>query len=573
MLQISSGKFFTSQNPDDHHTTIHRAVLYTNYRIFGTNHRIDTAVGSLLPSNFVDDLSVLTCEVTERLEKLGKQPQVGELISTGGNTLINDFAALVSFGLNITCTPDQNLTRRLIATKRMALGACDLPSSYIPRIFDSEIVSNANEIKQLNDFITDLIGKDRKTYQGVMRAIRRYVIGMYRISDDIDLAYASLVASIESLAQEFDQFSPEWSDYDQRKRKLMDEALAEASSEIRGKVREAILKSEHVALGRRFRIFALEHLTPSFFREEAALTNSPIGRSDLDLALKNAYQIRSKYVHELHPLPKLLTNSFYHADVTQVDGQPTLTFQGLARVARHVIFQVVSRAPNVSLETFNYHNALPNIITMPVAPQYWIWNADGYNKDNANQYLEGFLSQYVDYLQTDAAFTDIRPVLFKIESLVPNLNKVSQRLPMVSLYLMFSWFLPEEERTKNSYFIDNYLDDFAHPSIESLLIHILMNQIPTWSLSELDELFDKYMRQRYHKQGLNLGNLFEAAITLWIAEKYRSEGNEIRAKELIALAVENFPSNTQLRDFECSLVDDCLATMDWKKILLCRNLI
>ena len=573
MLQISSGKFFTSQNPDDHHITIHRAVLYTNYRIFGTNHRIDTAVGSLLPSNFVDDLSVLTCEVTERLEKLGKQPQAGELVSTGGDTLINDFAALVSFGLNVTCTPDQNLTRRLIATKRMALGSCGLPSSYIPRIFDSEIVSNGNEIKQLNDFINDLIGKDRKTYQGLMRAIRRYVIGMHRISDDIDLAYASLVASIESLAQEFDQFSPEWNDYDQRKRKLMDEALAEASSEIRDKVRAAILKSEHVALGRRFRIFALEHLTPSFFREEAALTSSPVGRSDLDLALKNAYQIRSKYVHELHPLPKLLTNMPYHADVTRIDGQPTLTFQGLARVARHVIFQVLSRAPNVSSETFNYRNALPNIITMPVAPQYWIWNADGYNKDNANQYLEGFLSQYVDYLQTDAAFTDIRPVLFKIESLVPNLNKVSQRLPMVSLYLMFSWFLPEEERTKNLDFIGNYRDDFSTPSIESLLIHILTHQIPTWSLSELDELLNKYMKQRYHKQGLNIGVFFEAVITLWIAEKYRSEGNENRAKELIALAVENFPSNIQLRDFECSLIEDCLATIDWKKILLCRNLI
>ena len=54
-------------------------------------------------------------------------PYPGEVIATGGDTLINDFAATVSFALNITCTTDLDLARRLVATERPSLGADLVP--------------------------------------------------------------------------------------------------------------------------------------------------------------------------------------------------------------------------------------------------------------------------------------------------------------------------------------------------------------------------------------------------------------------------------------------------------------
>jgi hypothetical protein len=73
--------------------------------------------------------------------------------------------------------------------------------------------------------MSDILALERKSYEAAMRAIRRYVVGAHRISDDVDLAYALFVMSIESLAQEFDGFEPVWEDYDQSKRQQIDDAL------------------------------------------------------------------------------------------------------------------------------------------------------------------------------------------------------------------------------------------------------------------------------------------------------------------------------------------------------------
>ena len=42
---------------------------------------------------------------------------------------------------------------------------------------------------------------------------------MHRLADDLELAYTLFVASIESLAQQFDAFQPGWDDYDEAKRR------------------------------------------------------------------------------------------------------------------------------------------------------------------------------------------------------------------------------------------------------------------------------------------------------------------------------------------------------------------
>ena len=57
------------------------------------------------------------------------------MISMGGASLLNDFAAVVAFALNITCTPDPDLTRRLLATERPSLGVQAVPSQFIKRNF------------------------------------------------------------------------------------------------------------------------------------------------------------------------------------------------------------------------------------------------------------------------------------------------------------------------------------------------------------------------------------------------------------------------------------------------------
>jgi hypothetical protein len=105
MLQISTGKFFKH----DAYETLRRALYYTNYRMFREDERIETQAGSLQPVIGVHGLGALTCEIIERIQKQPGGSYPGEVIATGGDTLVNDFAAIVSFALDITCITDLEL--------------------------------------------------------------------------------------------------------------------------------------------------------------------------------------------------------------------------------------------------------------------------------------------------------------------------------------------------------------------------------------------------------------------------------------------------------------------------------
>jgi len=566
MLQISTGKFFKG----DAHETQRRAIFYTNYRIFQEDELINTLVGSLQSASGVHGLGALTCEIIERMEKLPGGPHSGEMIATAGNTLFNDFAAIVSFALNVTCTPDPELARRLVGNERPSLGADLVPQKYVPRMFDRTVDLQPGDIENLQRFVSDLMSLERKSYEGAMKAIRRYVIGGHRMSDDVNLAYALLVMSIESLAQKFDGFVPTWEDYDQKKRQCIDEALGEVLEPVADKVRASVLANEHVAIARRFREFALAHVGPGFFREELHSTVNAVSRPDLSIALKQAYSIRSSYVHHLKDIPRLLVGIDGFRETMLIDGQPTLTFAGLSRVARHVINTFVERAPKTKTEDFDWWKDLPGMLTMQMAPQYWIGYPQGFDAATAQQYLVAFVGQVVAHrLQPSAKLTDIRPVLEKVEALVPGLSKPAQRLPLLALYFLFNYFAPENFRSKEyPKLIDRYKCDFDSPSIIGLVAHLLTDQNPDWSLPVMEELYERYFRERHRANTLDMGRILEAAFALRLAEQNRIAGDFTRARELIAFAVEISPGHVGLRNFEALSLKDDLAEICWQEILL-----
>jgi hypothetical protein len=300
MLQISSGKFFTT---DERWETPHRASLYTNCGFF-PDRTITTQVGTVLPVKPSGDLRTVSCEVIERLPKIPGGPYPGEQVATSGDSLIQDFAALLSFCFRAIVTPDQYLAQRLLFAQRPPLGMIALPRQYLRHTFDTEITVAEAQIVSTQTFIAKLIGASRARYSGAMRAIQRYVTAVHRLADDLELSYTLLVASIESLAQEFDEFESSWNDYAQDKRIRIDDALTGAPPEISEKVRCAVLSIEHVAAGRRFREFVHDHLPSSFYRGEAADQEAAVGKADLDTALRVAYELRSKHVHTLAPLPR-----------------------------------------------------------------------------------------------------------------------------------------------------------------------------------------------------------------------------------------------------------------------------
>lgn len=556
MLQIITEKFYP---PGERYETLHRAVFYTNYRLLRED-KLETVLAVLRPATGFDGLAALTCEMVEKIEKHPDGRAPGVMISTGGATLLNDFAAVVSFFLNITCTPDPNLARRLLSTERPSLGAEEVPSRLIGRTFDKEVMGAESDEQVLSQFVKQLVGLKRKQFEGAMRAIRRYVIGTHRISDDLSLAYSLLVMSIESLAQGFDGHVAEWADYEQSKRLRIDEALDGATPETAASVRNAILANEHVAAARRFRDFALAHIAPSFFREEASHARGPISRTDLTIALQQAYSIRSDYVHTLTEAPRRLSVCGF-PEAIDIEGKATLTFAGLARVARHIIMQFIERGETVEHEQFDYRSAFPNIVTVPLAPEYWIHQKRGFTHEPGPSRLTAFLGQWTRAVllqQPNAKVTDIRALLGKIEEIIPGLNKASQRLPLLTIYFLFHRLIPAEECQPKFDEMKRFVADFDGPSIESFVAHILTGQQPSWTLDQFERLHDSYFKS----------SQAAAAFSLYIAELNRAARFEARARELIAFATESFPANAKLRAFEASLPNEGLPEICWDKILL-----
>ena len=402
-----------------------------------------------------------------------------------------------------------------------------------------------------------------------MRAIRRYVTGAHRIADEVNLAYALFVMAIESLAQSFDDHVADWADYDHAKRARIDAALSDATDETSEKVRQAVLQNEHVALARRFRKFTLAHLAPSYFRSESAQAQGAISRPDLEIALRQAYEIRSGYVHRLQEINHALIGLPSFPEMMELNGRPTLTFAGLSRLARHVIMQFVARGPKVEREEFNYRSALPNVVTMPLASQCWIDKPDAFTVENAHLFVTAFLGQMAGVLLTKGAqYSDLRPVLQKIELLLPGLAKPRQRLPLLTLYFLFHQIAPKElHRPQWPALLESYNADFEAPFIEAMIARLITQQPPPWTLEQYDTLHRAYFRERHTSKMTKIGRFFEAAFTLDLAEAYRTHGDLNRAVELITFAVECSPNHIGLRAFEGTVSAECIPSIDWLTVL------
>lgn len=324
---------------------------------------------------------------------------------------------------------------------------------------------------------------------------------------------------------------------------------------------------EHTSLGRRFKDFALEHLSKSYFREEAVGAINPISKFDLAKALTNAYQARSQYIHNLKPLPSLLTHGFDYSESSLINNQPWLTIQGLSRLARHIITNFVKGQPTLDIEDYNYSLERSGIVQLPLAAEYWVGKTDIYHGSGSRK-LEGFLEQLsACFSNRKANVTDLKNVLTVVEQSIHELKK-EDRLPYIALYLIYNNTVSIDQRTPNApTFSERYHTELIPPSAESMLVKTLFNITPDWDLSEHHDTLSKYFDTRNNKFKFRAPSIIETGMILNLAERYRVNKELSIVMELISMAVENFPSHGALRKFEQDF-KHYSGPIEWYKIML-----
>lgn len=549
MLQIASGKLF-SQPPS--RSNLLRGVLHTNLQMDGRDP-IDTAAGRLLPTNSPSLPSTVVFEITERIED---PPVPGAVASHSIDAYIDDFACVVSFGLDVTCTPDTELARRL--TNRHMGHPTAVPHwNLVRRVFDPEVWCRDEDADHLVSVVADLIGLRREDYLAAVRAIRTYTKGLRRLADDPELTYTLMVACIESLSQGFDAGQPAWEDYPEDKRTKVDKALSYADEETATRVREALLELEHLAARRRFCEFALDHVEPSFFREEASGLEGPVGRAELHGALQRAYDLRSRHIHALKQLPALSTTGFHGGETISINRETMLTLQGITRLTRHVITQFITRQPKVETEEYDYRPERAGIVTVPLAAQHWVGQVDTLTENSGRKRLEGFLSQLGARLSGhDGPLTDLQDVLGWAEQRLRNMNPL-QRRPFLALYVVYNLLVlsdaPMETLTAVT---QTYRQELKDQSAETMISHLLLGATPDWPVEEHQTVHDVYLHALGKRSCLRVPKNLTAGLSLALAERYRASGNHNHAKALITTAVENYPGHQPLRHLEQSFDPD-----------------
>lgn len=559
MLQLNTGKFYSRIG----RTNDLKGVLYTNLR-FDISRPIMTRAGTLTWLDSRDSNAVLY-ELTERLE-YRDGPLF--LMSHTLNAYAPDFAVIASFGLNGLCATDSDTIVRL-TEGGPRIGVSNPVRQLVPSVFEKEIFRQPEQTKQFEEFVDQLMSLEQHHYAAALSAMKTYMTALVRISDDCELAYTLLVASVESLAQQFDGHIATWDDYDSTKRTRLDQALQTATPDLIQKVRDAILENEHVALARRFKDFTLSHLGSDYFRPQLNEVTRPIGRGQLEMAIKQAYTIRSKHVHTLQDLPRDLKNVRYRTDYMYIEGVPVLTFEGLTRLVRHVITSFVKRGPKVDSEELSPSFLRYGMSYARMAAKYWIANAENVQASHGKSRLEGFLEQFSGLLlkAPQPEITDLADLFPEVQKLLQKKMRTELRRPYVALFILFfSLRIETWESTVAKDFIKAYGKYLESPSVEAWLVYMLLAQDSAWTLSQYSAIFSEHMRKRNTPGGLKMPEIFEMAMGLQLAELYRKNEDAASARRFITHVVDQFPGDSNLRDFETNYLDG--ESIEWKKILL-----
>jgi hypothetical protein len=581
LLQIATGKYFRDVPL---HVTPHQRVLFTNSR-FLSRSKVALAVGDLFPSDEIGaSVSTIAVNMTERLEAIRPDGGHEMLASTGGNEMLDDLAYVLSFALNSTFSRNHDLVRRLIPDS-MASRERSSPAWILRRTCDPGAFVSAESVNNAAEFLDQLLALNRTNYERTMRAIRQVVNACRRVADDPTLSYTMLVAALEALAPPDSAPPFPWSNLDGRKRKLIDAALVGLDDARAEGVRLAVIEAERAGAKRRFVAFVLAHVTPDYYRKGAIDAVHPPSATELARTLKRAYDIRSNNVHDLADLlPETWSLGNWAETVNPRNEGLMLSIEGLNRLARAVIRKFVAQAPTEQLEEFDYRSALPNLMRVELAPQYWIGNADGLSKESAGRYFDGFVSILIEtFAPTVGAVqdgqevppipvpVDLRSVLNRIEQLAPHVSG-RPRLCLIAIYWLWHRFLIEDVHMSGAeLFITKYGGELDKLSIHTFVLACLSGDQPEWTTEELQALADDHHAYRTTGKADPLPKVFNAALAASVALRLAGDDRREEATKMLSQAVEEYPGSKMLMEAEAAYIDGGALELDLRAFVFGKD--
>ncbi|HEV2974528.1 MAG TPA: hypothetical protein VGX69_05970 [Solirubrobacteraceae bacterium] len=568
VLQIVTKMFFRSGVPL--HSTVHREVLYTNRFFLPLGVVVQLPVGELAPSTAMRPVSTAALSVIEHLEAEMPDGEPSMIVATGGTELLDDLADVLSFGLNAIFTRDHDLARSLVPNSVQGSAQSEASKLFRHTFAPHRFVPDT-ELEELKRFMAQLLALNRSHFEAAMRAIRRIIHATQHAVDDPTLAYVDLVAALESLSDGKGAPAPTWDQMNDDRRKLIDAALEDADTQLVDRVREAVMQADRLGAKSRFVAFVMDNVSPSYFRTEATDSSRPVRGADLQRALKLAYDVRSRNVHVLKDLPSEAWVLGDAADtVMPISEGIMLSHEGLLRLARHVVKNYVDRAPAETDFTFDWRTFLPGKVQMRLAPQYWVWQADGFDHKSVARYFTGFIGHALDALAARSeGVTNMQAVLERIEQQVPGIADGPDKTMMVAMYALWHDILaPSEHRREATKFLARHGQLLERLEIPSFVVGLLTGHMPDWTADQLQALATRRRTEREKRKHLELPAVLDVALQVVAAESLLEQGRNDDVRRLAGFAVEELPGYEPLSAWESALHAGEPASLDLRELVL-----
>lgn len=545
VLQIATGMYFSQA---ELHETTYRRVAYTNASTFVVRD-LELPIGVLkFHSSHSDPIAAVTVEVVNKLPKNDPDGSSSFVVSMGDDEQLDDAITVAAFALNVTATFDVDRIRRLVHAEGQRRHR---PARLLRRVYDPTVLITDDDVAALYTFCTQLLALDRQHFEAVMRGIRRVVDARLLVSEDPALAYSLFVAALESLSKDTTVPVVTWDEYTSKKAAVIDAACDGLEPEHANRVRDAVLAVDQRTINRRFQAFVQQHVEPSYFREEAADVTWPIRRVDLRRALKYAYEVRSRGLHELRDLEPEAWLASDREDTAHVDNQTVLSLEGMNRLCSHVIRRYVERAPTGIDPSFDYRSRLPGQVRVRLAPQYWAGTVSNLHKDQGPSVLEAMVDMLIQQLTTGEGLVDMSTTLEAIERLLPATSRSADRLSLIATYVLWNRLLPERHRRARQVDFERYAADLDVPGVESFVVHVLLGRDLKWSDDELEQLADDRHEALELGSGPRQGLPARVDAALQVAAARRAwDNDQTRALVHLSRAVELVPGAPDLLAIE-----------------------
>lgn len=483
MLQIISGKFFTSDDRSIHEG---KAITYSNYSWINP---IETCVATLEPvETYIPVSSYVFC-YKNQIEK----NRLPGLIRTGDNEIAQQFRLLCMFGLRSYFDIDRNNVVHNCRERPLCTGDTRLPSRFVPRFFDAQIAGKKDEIDNFVRFVEKIIGLQREKYLGVIKFLENLSYSLQALSYNLDSAYSMLIYSLEALSTTYDDFDPSWEDYYQEIREKLDAVFMNIDADSSEEIKNILLSSSNVRLQQRFIAFIENHVENSYFTVESRDVRSALKKSELERALQNSYSMRSRFVHQLVPIQKHLgIPQIAQGDTFSWKHQPYFSYRGLLRLCLHVVNNFICRQEQCEYEDYDWTQDIPGIVQMQLAPRYWIAKTEGFAPDQAVLRLSGFLQNLQEALASNGPLIDIRALLEQCERMIPTAKK-RDKVAMLTIYHLYHHFVNDEaKRPNHDVFLARYADIYSECCIETIIGCLMSGQGWPWDIYECVAAFRKY---------------------------------------------------------------------------------